>query len=318
MKGRPVLLLIVVLTLSGSGIAAAAQFNPNAVGPIVLSPQTSTIAVGQTIQLTETEVYGPLALGWVVYSDPPGVISPQQLAIPPNASTFSFEVTGVAPGVAELSYIMAVFGGFVKMGSIGQVTVTSGPPPPPPCIPPAIVAEPLDVVMKKGEQRSLEVVATGTEPMSYQWSAGIEGGTIGPLPGAVHSRFEIPAVAPATYVARAVVTNACGDRASRLATVVVQPCDSPIIVREPRGEAVSFGESMSLSVQAIGGGALQYGWFIGAKGDTSSPAGSGNPLVIEHVTHDASYWVRVTDDCGIVDSDAAMIVIRPDRRRAVR
>jgi hypothetical protein len=320
MKGWPVFLLIVVLTLSGSGIAAASQFIADSRtftgNPIVLSPQTSTIAVGETIELTVTALYGPFLPGWTIDSYPKGVLSPQAVTVPSNGSwSFSFKVTGLAPGVTTVGYIVTVIGGHVGLGSIGQVTVTPGPPL---CVAPSIVAEPLDVVMKKGEQRSLEVVVAGTEPMSYQWYAGIESGTIDPLPGAVHSRLEIPVVAPATYLALAFVTNACGQRASRVATVIVQPCDPPIITSEPHGEAVRFGESVSLSVQTIGTGALQYAWFVGAKGDTSSSAGSGNPLVIEHVTHDASYWVRVTDGCGIVDSDAAMIAIRPDRRRAAR
>lgn len=323
MKRWSVLLLIVVLTFSGAGIAAASQFIAKSRtytgNPIVLSPQTSVIAVGETIELTVTALYGPFLPGWVIDSYPTGVLSPQAVTVPSNGSwSFSFKVTGLAPGVTTVGYIVSVIGGHVGLGSIGQVTVTSGPPPPPPCVAPSIVAEPQDVVMKKGEQRSLEVVAAGTEPMSYQWYAGIESGTIDLLSGAVHSRLEIPVVAPATYLALAVVSNACGQRASRMANVVVQPCDPPIITSEPQGEAVKFGESISLSVQTIGTGALQYSWFAGAKGDTSSSAGSGNPLVIEHVTHDASYWVRVTDGCGIVDSDAVMIVIRPDRRRAAR
>lgn len=323
MKGWPVLLLIVVLAFSGSGIAAASQFIADSSGysgdPIVLSPKTSIIAVGETIELTVTALYGPFLPGWVIDSYPTGVISPQAVTVPSNGSwSFSFKVTGLAPGVTTIGYIVSVIGGHVGLGSIGQVTVTPGTPPPPPCAAPSIVAEPLDVVMKKGEQRSLEVAAAGTEPMLYQWYAGIEGGTIDPLPGAVHSRLEIPVVAPATYFARVVVTNACGESTSRLASVLVQPCDPPITTTDPHGEAVRFGESVSLSVQTIGTGALQYAWFVGAKGDTSSAAGSGNPLVIEHVTRDASYWVRVTDGCGIADSDAAMIVIRPDRRRAAR
>jgi hypothetical protein len=319
MKFRPVLLLMVVLAFPGSGIAAERVL----AGAIVLSPQTTTIAVGQTIELTATAVFGPLPSAWQVDSYPPqGILSMPRVAVPANGpKSVSFEVTGLAPGVAVLSYTTFMIGGGVRGGTIGQVTVTSElppPPPPPPCVAPAIVAEPPDILMKQGEQRSLDVGAVGTEPLAYRWYAGIEGGSVGQMPGAVHSRLDIPAVAPATYVAWVVVTNACGERTSRLVTVVVQPCDPPIIVREPLKEAVPFGGSVSLSVQTIGSSAPQYAWFVGAKGDTSSSAGSGNPLIIEHVTRDSSYWVRVTDGCGFIDSDAAMITIRPDRRRAAR
>ena len=143
MKGWPVLLLTVVLTLSGSGIAAVSDFSPNANGPIVLSPQTSIIAVGETIELTVTALYGPFLPGWVIDSYPTGVVSPQAVTVPSNGSwSYSFKVTGLAPGVTTIGYIVSVIGGHVGLGSIGQVTVIAGPPPPPPCIAPSIVAEP--------------------------------------------------------------------------------------------------------------------------------------------------------------------------------
>ncbi|MBP7865282.1 MAG: S8 family serine peptidase [Acidobacteria bacterium] len=98
----------------------------------------------------------------------------------------------------------------------------------------------------------------------------------------------------------------------------------PLITTHPQSAGVCSGTTTSLSVTANGTGTLHYAWYQGAPGDTSIPVGTDSPsLTTSPVTTVVSYWVRVTDDEGSVDSLAAtltplalpQIVSGPDDRR---
>jgi hypothetical protein len=76
----------------------------------------------------------------------------------------------------------------------------------------------------------------------------------------------------------------------------------------------------TLKVVATGTG-LHYQWFKGAKGDVSTKVGTDSDTFITRpVLETASYWVRVTNDCGsTTDSNAATVTPAPPLRgRAVR
>lgn len=287
-------------------------FPPSA---FVLNPIVSTITVGQTVWLTAAARYPPIPSPWEVTASPAGVVSMPPVAVPAyGPASVSFPVTGVAPGVATLSYFTSSFGGAGGSAPIGKVTVVAKPP----CIAPSIVQEPDDVVMIEKSESSLSVRADGTEPLTYQWEAGIEGGSIDQLPGATARHFAIPPVAPGTYHARAVAMNACGMSSSRLATVRIEPCNRPIIEQQPLSQQVKLGGYLSLSVRSVGHFPMRFVWYEGSTEDTSKPVGNSNPLIIAAVTHSASYWVHITNDCGSVDSDAALIGISSTRRRPAR
>lgn len=82
----------------------------------------------------------------------------------------------------------------------------------------------------------------------------------------------------------------------------------PVITAHPVSAGVCSGTSGSLSVTATGTGTLHYAWYRGASGDTSTPMGTDSPaLSTPPVTAVVSYWVRVTDDEGSVDSLAATL-----------
>jgi hypothetical protein len=299
--------------LVSSPLSAAAGPNAFDSGAFILTPQTSTIAVGQTVTLTATARFGPLPSLWEIVAGPAGVISMPRISVPAyGPASVSFQVTGLAPGTATLTYFTFSIGGVHGSGDIGNVTVV----PMQPCVAPSIAAEPDDLVLTEKDPSSLSVLAAGTEPLTYQWEAGIEGGMIDPLPAATQSILAIPPVAPGTYHARAAVTNPCGTIASRLSTVRVLPCNLPRITQQPLSQAVKAGGILSLHVESSGSGMTRYDWYEGATGDTAKPVGSGNLLKIDAVTRNASYWVRLTNACGSVDSSAAVIVMLPARPRA--
>jgi hypothetical protein len=84
---------------------------------------------------------------------------------------------------------------------------------------------------------------------------------------------------------------------------------TPGVITPPYGGLVLIGQTALLSVRAIGPAPLAYAWYRGASGDTSIPVGSNSPtLTTPAITTDTSFWVRVSNGAGSVDSRTAALV----------
>ena len=87
-------------------------------------------------------------------------------------------------------------------------------------------------------------------------------------------------------------------------------CVIPVINTHPQSQTIPYDTSTSLSVDASDSEPLSYQWYRGDSGDTTNPVGDNSssfptPNLIEMT----SYWVRVSNDCGYVDSDTATITV---------
>jgi len=89
------------------------------------------------------------------------------------------------------------------------------------------------------------------------------------------------------------------------------PCVAPSINTHPQSVSIASGASANLSVSASGSGVLTYQWYVGASGNTASPVGGAtsstfNPSPVSTTT----YWVRVSNDCGLhTNSNAATVTV---------
>lgn len=86
---------------------------------------------------------------------------------------------------------------------------------------------------------------------------------------------------------------------------------APTIDQQPQSASVVKGETALLTVSATGTGSLNFAWYRGESGDvkrlvTTGPAASLTTPVLQSTT---SYWVRVTDETGSVDSATATITV---------
>jgi hypothetical protein len=109
------------------------------------------------------------------------------------------------------------------------------------------------------------------------------------------------AVLQATTQFWAEVLTACGNVGTATVTATVGPCTVVAIasISPASGMAtVSTGTSATLSVNATGT-ALQYQWYVGASGVTTSPiAGGTMSTIVVSPTTNTSYWVKVSNPCG--------------------
>jgi hypothetical protein len=172
--------------------------------------------------------------------------------------------------------------------------------------PPAIVAQPASIAITSGETTTLSITATGVEPMTYQWYEG-KAGTITKPVGTNSATFTTPALTATTsYWVR--VSNSAGSVNSALATVTVAV--APSINVQPASVSILSGSTATLTVATSGTAPLTYQWYQGAVGNTTMPVGTNAfTFITPALTETTSFWVRVSNSVGSVDSAPATVTI---------
>lgn len=186
----------------------------------------------------------------------------------------------------------------------------------PPCAAPHVTAHPMGATITAGSPYTMNVVATGTAPFSYQWYIGTSGDTSTPINGATSSTVMVMPFAATSYWAR--VSNSCGSADSNTATVLVQAaCAAPEIVRQPESVQIGIGTEVHLFVGYLGSPATVQ-WYSGESGATGQPidGATSQTLTLHGVTHATRVWARLTNACGTANSDAATITLAGRRRSA--
>ncbi len=166
------------------------------------------------------------------------------------------------------------------------------------CIAPSIVTQPMATAVCADEKALLEVEASGTEPLSYEWRK--DGVTI---PGATDPVFVIAAAQPAdagNYSAR--VTNACGTTNSVAAPLTV----GTTILQQPSPQSGCIGGAASFSVTAVAPDAPAYQW---RKDGQNIPGANASSHMIDPVgpADAGDYDVVVSSSCGDVTSNAVTL-----------
>jgi hypothetical protein len=175
------------------------------------------------------------------------------------------------------------------------------------CSLPVITAQPQSITINSGSQTTLTVTATGTG-LSYQYYFGASGNTASPIAGATGPALIVAPGTTTSYWVR--VSNACGSVNSATATVTVNSsCAVPVITAQPQSTTITSGGQTTLMVTATGTG-LTYQYYFGASGNTASPiAGATGPALIVAPGTTTSYWVRVGNSCGSVNSATATVTV---------
>ena len=85
------------------------------------------------------------------------------------------------------------------------------------------------------------------------------------------------------------------------------------IAFHPTTTEINQGQSTTLTVAATGTGPLNYQWYQGSSGDTSTPVGENDPsFTTPMLTSTTSYWVKVSNSVTPlgVNSNTATITVR--------
>jgi autotransporter-associated beta strand protein len=171
---------------------------------------------------------------------------------------------------------------------------------------PVITNAPLNQSTGPGGNVSFSVGATGTEPITYQWS--VNGN---PVDGATGSTFTWENVSAANQhpLVTVVVTNPFG-RQSASATLTLQDTANPVIVSEPGNFSGVTGGTAVFEVEAGSFGPVSYQWY---RGNVLLEGETGATLVINNAqASDAgNYHVRISNSFGEVSSSTIQLAITP-------
>lgn len=177
------------------------------------------------------------------------------------------------------------------------------------CDAPAISTQPQSVSIAPNTSTTLNVGLTGSSPLSVQWYRGQAGNTSSPV--GTGTSYTTPSLTTTTsYWAR--VTNNCGSDDSETATVTVQPCTAPAITTQPAGQNIQTNGTATLTVAVNGTSPFTIQWYRGNVGDTANPVGTNAAsFTTPQLQATTSYWVRITNCGGTVNSAAATITVGP-------
>jgi hypothetical protein len=177
-----------------------------------------------------------------------------------------------------------------------------------PSVPPLITQQPVSQTNAVGSEVVFKVVASGTPPLTYQWSLN---GTN--LAGATNATLALPNVQmgqAGDY--QVVVNNSLGTATSLVArlTLFIAP---PGIIQPPASQTVALGGNVAFQAVVGGSPPFTYQWW---RNGTNLPTGTSATLVLTNVQwidDGAFFVVVVANGAGVVTSSppATLTVLEP-------
>src|SRR5207245_2271420 len=157
---------------------------------------------------------------------------------------------------------------------------------------------------------TFSVTATGTAPLSYQWS---KNGTA--ISGATSASYTTPATTSSDNGAQftVVVSNSVGSVTSSAATLTVNV--PPSITSPPARRAVTDGktttawQTATFSVTATGTAPLSYQWSKNGTAISGATSASYTTPATTSSDNGAQFTVVVSNSVGSVTSSAATLTV---------
>ncbi len=279
------------IALSGDGSGQPPA--PSAIAPsISAQPLNASIQAGQTatfnIAATGTS---PMTFQWIKNG---AMISGA------NSSTYTTPAETTADNSAKFAVAVSNSAGSATSNA-AVLTITS------PAVAPSITTQPASQTVVAGKTASFAVAATGTSPMTYQWSKN--GAAIS---GATSSSYTTPAETTTDNNAKftVAVSNSAGSATSNAAMLTVTSATvAPAITAQPASQSVIAGKTASFSVTATGTSPMTYQWS--KNGAAISGATSATYTTPAETTTDnsAKFTVAVSNSAGSATSSAAVLTV---------
>jgi hypothetical protein len=264
-----------------------------AVAPsITTQPQSQSVLVGGTATFTVVASgTAPLAYQW----------SKNGAAIS-GATSASYTTPAAASGDNGASFTVKVTNSAGNATSAAATLTVNAV-----AVAPSITTQPQNQTVMQGTTATFTVVASGTAPLSYQWS---KNGTA--ISGATSASYTTPATAStdngATFSVQ--VSNTAGNATSATATLTVSAAPvAPSITTQPQNQTVTVGATASFSVVASGTAPLSYQWSKNGTVITGATSASYTTPAAASTDNGASFTVKVTNSAGSATSSAATLTV---------
>ena len=255
---------------------------------ITTQPQSQTIASNATANLSVVATgTAPLTYQWYR-----GTAPDTTNLVGTNSASFTTPAL-----TTQTSYWVRVGNTFGTLNSsTATISIGAGA---------GITTQPQSQTIASNATATLSVGATGTAPLTYQWYRGTAPDTTN-LVGTNSASFTTPALTTQTsYWVR--VSNTFGTLNSSTATISIGAGAG--ITTQPQSQTIASNATATLSVGATGTAPLTYQWYRGTAPDTTNLVGTSASFTTPNLTVQTSYWVRVSNTFGTLDSSTATISI---------
>jgi hypothetical protein len=245
-----------------------------------------TISNGVLASITVTNAgNGYTSLPAVVIGAPNGYVYSQ--------TNSTLNITNANQNSAGTYFVVITNGNSSVTSSVVSLTVL---------YPPSISFNPIGFTQSYGTSNTMDVVAAGTPPLSYQWS--LNGTNINDATNSSYSINGLDITNTGQYNVE--IVNPYGNILSSPAFVNMLP-----FLSTPFAGAVSlWGQSVQLNVGAVGSGSLSYQWYFNGQPITGA-TGSGYALNGIQFTNAGLYSVVVSSAYGSVTNTAYQVVVNP-------
>ena len=282
-----------VISIALSGTGSGITTPPTAVAPsISTQPSSASILAGQTatfnIAATGTS---PMTYQWSKNGAAiGGAIS----------STYTTPAETTADNNSKFAVAVSNTAGSATSNA-AMLTVTS------PAVAPSISSQPASQTVLAGKTASFTVAASGTSPMTYQWSKN--GAAIS---GATSSAYTTPAETTADNNAKftVAVSNSAGSATSNAATLTVTSATvAPAISTQPASQSVIAGETASFTVAASGTSPMTYQWSKNGAAISGATSSAYTTPAETTADNNAKFTVAVSNSAGSATSSAATLTV---------
>ena len=176
---------------------------------------------------------------------------------------------------------------------------------------PQISAQPQNTSVAAGQTATFSVTATGTAPLSYQWSKNAAA-----ISGATSASYTTAATSASDNGASftVAVTNSAGSMTSSAATLTVTGgggggAVAPQITAQPQNASVTAGQTATFSVTATGTAPLSYQWMKSSTAISGATSASYTTPATATSDSGSSFTVKVSNSAGSMTSNAATLTV---------
>jgi hypothetical protein len=172
---------------------------------------------------------------------------------------------------------------------------------------PSITSQPSSTTVTAGGTAKFSVTASGTAPLSYQWSKN--GSAIS---GATSSGYTTPSTTSSDNGSNftVVVTNSAGSATSSVATLTVTAAaTAPTISSQPASITVAAGSTAKFSVSASGTAPLSYQWRKNGSAISGATATTYTTPATTASDNGSTFAVVVSNSAGSVTSSSATLTV---------
>jgi hypothetical protein len=294
--------LCVVSNATGTATSNSALLMVNETTPVLTTqPADRSVSSGTSVPLSVAAAGAPAAYGYFYYQWQRLAASGGSWTDLTDGGAYTGSTTASFRVVSSLAMngdqFRCVVGNTAGSVTSTVATLTVGTTP-------VITTQPVSpVTIAAGQSASFTVMASGTAPLTYQWSRyGV------PVAGATSATISfVNAQSSDAGAYTCSITNPFGSAGSNVGSLTVT-ATAPTISAQPQSAANLVGQSASFSVTASGSNPLAYQWRKNGV-SIGGATGSSYTLSSAALSDAATYSVVVSNSAGSATSNGAVLTV---------